>query len=361
MFKSWLLFLWILALHTLVLGQILQHTLPLVKRVPVKPVMVNLITLPPPPVVKFSPPLKRPVPAVVPLSPEVKPADKPKSIVAVSPSNSHSKQEQVTKKRPRVAVNEVKAITAVNKAAPLKQVKEILSPQVAMSPSKKLEKILPTSEKPVVPSVKVNKESSDPVLHHSRNTSSTFVQKRVTPPLPTLQGGVTASPPTKVTAVSKDVGEATEVTLEKEGNGSTSLGSTLKKLTPVPPASGPRGNPVSKAVGVGKGEVSQAVKKEPGSITVAPSYGAAYLQNPGPAYPALSLRRGEEGKVWLRVQVTPAGGVAKVQIKVSSGYQRLDEAARETVSQWRFVPAKKDGVPVSDWVVVPVVFKLNEW
>jgi protein TonB len=38
-----------------------------------------------------------------------------------------------------------------------------------------------------------------------------------------------------------------------------------------------------------------------------PRFDAAYLNNPKPSYPPLARRLGEEGRVTLRVHVTPDG------------------------------------------------------
>lgn len=81
--------------------------------------------------------------------------------------------------------------------------------------------------------------------------------------------------------------------------------------------------------------------------------------NPVPDYPRESRVRREEGTVYLRVLVTVNGDPAQVLIFRSSGHQRLDWAALFAVRRWKFVPARRDGVAVSDWVVVPVVFALQ--
>lgn len=88
-------------------------------------------------------------------------------------------------------------------------------------------------------------------------------------------------------------------------------------------------------------------------------FDADYLRNPAPPYPPLSKRMGEEGKVVLRVLVSPAGGAETVEIKSSSGSTRLDEAALNTVRQWRFVAARRGDTPVQSWVLVPIIFKLE--
>lgn len=87
-------------------------------------------------------------------------------------------------------------------------------------------------------------------------------------------------------------------------------------------------------------------------------FDADYLNNPAPPYPLFSRRNREEGTVLLSVRVSAQGQAEQVQIKRSSGFTRLDEAALEAVRQWRFVPAQRGQVAVAASVVVPIVFKL---
>ena len=90
-----------------------------------------------------------------------------------------------------------------------------------------------------------------------------------------------------------------------------------------------------------------------------PSFNAAYLNNPAPAYPTLSRRMGEEGKVVLRVFVNESGLPQDVQLKSSSGSNRLDSTAVDTVKQWKFVPARRGDTPIGAWVLVPISFSLR--
>ncbi|ADM97877.1 Ferric siderophore transport system, periplasmic binding protein TonB [Dickeya dadantii 3937] len=90
-----------------------------------------------------------------------------------------------------------------------------------------------------------------------------------------------------------------------------------------------------------------------------PSASAAYLRNPPPAYPDVAINRGWEGTVLLNVQVRPDGKVQTIRLQRSSGYPTLDDAAREAVQHWSFVPARRGDQPESGWVVVPVDFTLN--
>jgi periplasmic protein TonB len=103
---------------------------------------------------------------------------------------------------------------------------------------------------------------------------------------------------------------------------------------------------------------AQATRAESAPISP-PHLNANYLDNPAPAYPAQSRSEGEQGKVLLRVLVNAHGGAEQVDIRRSSGYSRLDEAARIAVRQWKFVPAQQSGQPLSAWVLVPISFSLE--
>ncbi len=91
-----------------------------------------------------------------------------------------------------------------------------------------------------------------------------------------------------------------------------------------------------------------------------PSSDAAHLNNPLAPYPNLSRRLGETGVVQLRVFVETDGSPSQVQVFKSSGYERLDQSALENVkNRWRFIPGKRNGVPIAAWVIQPVRFELT--
>jgi protein TonB len=92
---------------------------------------------------------------------------------------------------------------------------------------------------------------------------------------------------------------------------------------------------------------------------IPPNFNAAYLDNPAPVYPPLARRSGEQGRVVLRVLVTPTGTADAVELRTSSGSARLDQAAIETVKRWRFVAARQGEQTVAAWVLVPITFSLE--
>ena len=118
-------------------------------------------------------------------------------------------------------------------------------------------------------------------------------------------------------------------------------------LAPQPPA------PVSEPA------IVAAPTPAPAPALIAARFDADYLDNPKPLYPHASRRLGEEGKVVLRVFVSAEGDAKQVEVKRSSGFQRLDLAAEKAVARWRFVPARRGEQAVTAWVVVPIVFSLD--
>ena len=90
-----------------------------------------------------------------------------------------------------------------------------------------------------------------------------------------------------------------------------------------------------------------------------PSSDADYLQNPKPAYPAISRRLNEQGRTTIRVLIGADGLPQRAEIGKSSGFSRLDDAALATVMRWRYVPGKRGGVAEAMWFNVPINWVLE--
>ncbi len=145
-------------------------------------------------------------------------------------------------------------------------------------------------------------------------------------------------PPPKLVATSKPTPSAMQAPPPDE---LPVVEETVAELPPAPPQ-----------------PAAPAPEVEP--VIVPPNFVAAYLNNPGPAYPYVSKRQREQGEVMLRVLVSAAGRAEQVLIERSSGHSRLDEAAQEVVlKRWRFVAAKKGDQAISAWVLVPIQFELK--
>lgn len=95
------------------------------------------------------------------------------------------------------------------------------------------------------------------------------------------------------------------------------------------------------------------------SVYQEPRFNVAHLSNPKPQYPSASKRLQEAGKVLLRVHVDASGTPTHIELRNSSGFTRLDNAAINAVRQWRFIPAKRGDIAIADWVLVPLNFELN--
>jgi len=84
-----------------------------------------------------------------------------------------------------------------------------------------------------------------------------------------------------------------------------------------------------------------------------------YVREPIPRYPAQSRRLREEGVVVLRVLIDERGQACNIEIESSSGYARLDNAAKEAVARAAFRPYLEDGKPRPALVLIPIEFSLT--
>jgi protein TonB len=84
-----------------------------------------------------------------------------------------------------------------------------------------------------------------------------------------------------------------------------------------------------------------------------------FIRAPEPAYPMMSRRLGEQGKVMIRALVDEQGHAVDVAIQQSSGKPRLDEAAKKAVMGALFKPYREEGRPEQVYVIVPVIFKME--
>lgn len=141
--------------------------------------------------------------------------------------------------------------------------------------------------------------------------------------------------------------------------------STQKAIEPISPApkTATQTLPVSPAAAI---VPTAPTPPTPAKASVAdttpvtlPHLNADYLDNPAPHYPPASRELGEQGRVLVRAMVSADGRVAQVALRKSSGFDRLDQAALDSVKHWRFVPAQRGGQPVTAWVVVPVAFSIE--
>lgn len=78
-----------------------------------------------------------------------------------------------------------------------------------------------------------------------------------------------------------------------------------------------------------------------------------------PEYPAASIAAEETGTVALSFLVGADGQVLESRVDQSSGYRRLDEAARRALGRCKFRPAHVDGKPRQSWAHINYVWRLE--
>ena len=92
-----------------------------------------------------------------------------------------------------------------------------------------------------------------------------------------------------------------------------------------------------------------------GTALLIPKYG----ENAKPVYPREARANGYKGTVLLRVEVLSNGRVGQIEVKESCGYEILDRSALSAVKEWKFIPAKKGGIAIQAWVIIPIKFDLQ--
>jgi TonB family protein len=83
---------------------------------------------------------------------------------------------------------------------------------------------------------------------------------------------------------------------------------------------------------------------------------------PTPDYPAESKRLGEQGTVRVGIEVLPDGKIGDIRVLSDPGFSRLRDSslsAAEKLRGYPFTPARHDGKPVREVLVIPYVFRLK--
>ena len=135
---------------------------------------------------------------------------------------------------------------------------------------------------------------------------------------------------------------------------------------PAPPAAAPVPNAILRTNNL-NGPLGDGSSAVPGTDATtlhhAGSSGAyfkpGYYRNPPPPYPAEARKLKQEGRVLLEVQVTVEGKVSSLNVKQSSGFPLLDQAALQGVQNWRFRPATVGGLRMESTVEIPIRFQLK--
>ncbi len=78
-----------------------------------------------------------------------------------------------------------------------------------------------------------------------------------------------------------------------------------------------------------------------------------------PEYPSASRRAEETGTVTLRFLIDVDGRVVDSKIETSSGFPRLDRAARDALSRCTFKAGTVDGKPEQSWASIRYTWRLQ--
>lgn len=100
-------------------------------------------------------------------------------------------------------------------------------------------------------------------------------------------------------------------------------------------------------------KVQSAIKQEP---VRTPPIG---IDCKKPEYPRASSTFEEEGTVVLKIFIGVDGNVLRINVEKSSGFRRLDDAAKTETMRWRFKPATLDGIPIEHSFTRSFKFSIN--
>jgi protein TonB len=78
-----------------------------------------------------------------------------------------------------------------------------------------------------------------------------------------------------------------------------------------------------------------------------------------PEYPPASLRAQETGVVLLAFLIDVDGSALESRVERSTGFRRLDEAARKALGLCKFKPATTDGKPERAWAKIEYEWKID--
>lgn len=107
----------------------------------------------------------------------------------------------------------------------------------------------------------------------------------------------------------------------------------------------------------GHGFPNNRPPKPDDNVTSQPAYAE---DNPSFVFPIQAWAGNIQGKAIVRVEVLPDGRPGRMWLKQSSGSGILDRDAQSQLTLWHFIPARKNGQPVTAWIDVPVVYRLQD-
>lgn len=111
--------------------------------------------------------------------------------------------------------------------------------------------------------------------------------------------------------------------------------------------------------GIGKA-IDPPAPPPPLPVFIEPEFDQRYARGFQPDYPAAERRLGREGSVAVRVLIGTDGRVKQVERQSATSDDFFAATQRTALSQWRFRPATRDGVPIERWKTLRVTFRLED-
>ena len=83
------------------------------------------------------------------------------------------------------------------------------------------------------------------------------------------------------------------------------------------------------------------------------------IKKVAPLYPAIAKMRRVSGQVTVKILVSETGKPLEINVVSVNPPSNLgfDKAAVEAIRQWEFQPARKEGVRVKTWFIIPIPFE----
>lgn len=119
------------------------------------------------------------------------------------------------------------------------------------------------------------------------------------------------------------------------------------------------GNGRGGSAGFGTGDQPGIQGDENGETVDTTFYRPVPTYTPKPRYPRSARNQGIRGSVGVGLTIGADGNVESVWVVDSSGSEILDQAALDTVSTWRFEPARRGAEAVSTRTSLNVEFQLR--
>jgi protein TonB len=139
--------------------------------------------------------------------------------------------------------------------------------------------------------------------------------------------------------------------------------------TPLPQAAAPSPTPIESpaptppapaAPATPPAEAAPAIGRQTMEISAPKNVAHLDCNIARPDYPTLSKRRGETGTAYVKFVVGLTGKLENIELKKSSGFSRLDDAALAAVRASACKPYLENGQPIRAAYTQPYDFNLND-